>query len=228
MLRFTSLCIIIVLLCSCKKTEKDFTGKYQILYPDEVKLASEFRGMSMFYRTPERHTARKYYELLPVTLNFFVDESDKRLKGEAEISQINVIDFSYKPKASKRKSDFDIVNIRMENDTLGFQIENQLLKLSGKKIKGQIFKKDDDTFIGLEVDALGLNDFTEKNPLFSSKNGDMVYYKALAPGNDGEIKKKFYQIVLDDFKDKLAKSKNESDSIYFENSIKEIQTLNKQ
>lgn len=226
LITFTQIITVFFLLFfySCKKSEKDFIGKYQTLYPAEVKLSSSF-NYSMLYNSNQKHTAHRYYELLPVKLNIFEDESDKKLKGEVEIIFLNEHNFSLNPTASKDKMDFDIVNFRMEKDTLHFQIENQMLKLSGKKIKGLLVNDGKKSVIGLETDSFGFNDYSIKNPFFIKRSDDMIYYKVVTSDSVNILKKNFYDNQIKDYEIKRTESKNYHDSIYFENSIEKVKTL---
>jgi hypothetical protein len=224
MRNFLYLLFTIGLLTSCSKTEKDFVGEYQTLYATKIEIANQFDPFMSFYSNKKREiTAKTYYDLADIKLNLFIDESEKRLKGELRMTRKNEEGF-LKTSVSVKDIDFDVNNLRIVNDTLIFSLDNQMLKFEGKKINGRLIKNKNGFVLGFEKGLTGSNNYTEKNPLYSSTKNEIIYNKTLPKdiGRDS-IFNQFYRLQIADFGQKREESKNEVDKKILLNSIKELE-----
>jgi hypothetical protein len=187
--------LIIVLLSGltiigCKKSEKDFVGKYEVMYSAPT--------------TPDEWG---YYDLNKIDLEVFKDQSGL-VKGQGAIFIIkgmqNQGSWVGQPGQSAM---FDLTNFRIGNDTLFFLIENQVLGSQGKKLNGFIYKGDNGNIVGIDKN-MTYTDGVEKSPCFLSKNSTYVFYKEWS--NDEEMKKKyrqFYEVQVEPKKAQLANVK---------------------
>ncbi|MCX8489986.1 MAG: hypothetical protein ORN54_02860 [Cyclobacteriaceae bacterium] len=224
MRNFLYLLFTIGLLTSCSKTEKDFVGEYQTLYTTKIEIANQFDPFMSFYSNKKREiTAKTYYDLADIKLNLFIDESEKRLKGELRMTRKNEEGF-LKTSVSVKDIDFDVSNLRIVNDTLIFSLDNQILKFEGKKINGRLIKNNKEFILGFEKGLTGSNNYTEKNPLYSSTRNEIIYNRTLSSDiNRDSVFKQFYRLQITDFGQKREDSKKEVDKKILENSIKELE-----
>lgn len=224
MRNFLYLLFTIGLLTSCSKTEKDFVGEYQTLYATKIEIANQFDPFMSFYSNKKREiTAKTYYDLADIKLNLFIDESEKRLKGELRMTRKNEEGF-LKTSVSVKDIDFDVSNLRIVNDTLIFSLDNQMLKFEGKKINGRLIKNKKEFILGFEKGLTGSNNYTEKNPLYNSTRNEIIYNRTLSSDiNRDSVFKQFYRLQITDFGQKREDSKKEVDKKILENSIKELE-----
>ena len=227
MKRLTTICLIAFVLSSCGKTNKDFVGEYQTLYPAKIDLPDNFNPLMSFSHSSQKRetTAKSYCELADIKINLFIDESEKILKGEAEVIFKDVEKFSFLPTVKTKEMDFDIVNIRINNDTLEFSLENQLLKLEGKKIKGRLVKTKDGDYLGFDKDLTGKNLYTEKSPLFRALKDEIIFYKTITIDQKREeVMKQFYRAQIIDLTKSAQEAENSTQKKIAENSIKELES----
>jgi len=224
MRNFLCLFFTISLLTSCKKKEKDFVGEYQTLYTTKIEVANQFDPFMLFYNSKKIEiTAKTYYDLADIKLNLFIDESEKRLKGELRMTR-KTEGTLLKTSVSIKDIDFDVSNLRIVNDTLIFSLDNQILKYEGKKINGRLIKNRKEFVLGFEEGLTGSNNYTEKNPLYNSTRNEIIYCRTLSSDiSRDSVFKQFYRLQIADLRQKREDSKNKVDKKVLENSIKELE-----
>lgn len=220
MRKFNPVLIFIPLfIIGCTKTEEDFVGSYKTLHTTKVRSGSS--GFFSFYsKRPARNTTASYLELRDVEINIFKD--GESLKGEAEISSSKADAFD--PNTSVKKVGFDLVNFRLENDTLRFTFENQALKLMGKKVKGLIYGQQGSTIIGIDNELTTEKNYKTPNPLYISSNKEFNFYHVISTENPkSAITEKFYNLQIENYNKQLKETSDKETKQILENSIKEIE-----
>ncbi|HNP94255.1 MAG TPA: hypothetical protein PKJ63_01455 [Cyclobacteriaceae bacterium] len=171
--------VMLISAMSCQQTETDFIGKYEFNNCLTVQVADDAANAMSAIFSPKQYVtkAKRFYVLSPIQINIFIDQSDKKLKGEGELTYVSGGDnFGLQPGESKSKFNFDLKNMRLQHDTLWFSITNQLAELTGRTFKGFIVIKDHAKYIGLDTEFTGESEYQQSNPSFISKNDEMTIF----------------------------------------------------
>lgn len=199
-----------IVFSSCKKSESDYIGQYETFTCQSVKIADKFNSYAFFSRSDEGRSAKNYCVLNEVKITLFEDESTKNTKGEGRLSLVSVNNFSTRPSASTDNISFDLKNMRLENDTLKFQITNRSLEQQNKTIYGLLYKDGSTSIVGLEKSMYGVNEFTKKNPFYLKESKDMIYYTSVTEKNK-DWQKDFYKAQIDEYQKRIQSKYSKKD-----------------
>jgi len=208
--------ISIFLITGCNEAEKNFVGKYETVFVSHAYLG---------------YSDLKYYDVGKIKLEFFLDQAGtisgqgsmvvkgKPIGNEALLAEQNHI------------VDFDIKNIRMLNDTLVFQFDNQFLSLTGRKFNGSLSKRDNGFIIGID-ERMTYPDGVEKSPYFISKKNGLIFYMESSHDTDPNgLRRKFF---IDKVKELQSRLKDprldrrpgwDGQKKAIENSLKEVEVI---
>jgi hypothetical protein len=214
------------LLFSCSSSDNDFVGKYNTFYCSYVELANESNPF-LLRNGKQGVTAKKFYNLNPVELEIFIDEADKKLKGEGVIRYTRAENFSLKPSLIREKMNVELSNFRIQNDTLWFSLTNDLLKMGGRNYKGYIVKNGEQSFVGLEKEFSGTNRYSEKSPFFKASSKVMYTYLA-SDKEEVSLLKSFYELQKTDLEQLLQEDNSKFDEAVIKNSILHLEGKLKQ
>lgn len=212
----------LTILCSCAKTEKDFIGDYKTLKCEKLMLNNDIiRALTAHYSGEIENENKVFYELSPLTIKIFNSASTNTISGLAE----SISFYTSLAKIHKEKLDFDLVNIRIDKDTLRFQLTNEITESKGIKINGFLFKEKEKTILGIDKYLTRSNRFTTQNPLFYSQNKSFICYSVLSVDESTTpCYKAFYESQIVDFKLAMDTLTNENDKITIGNSIEYLKT----
>lgn len=185
--------LLALTLLGCAKTKNDFIGKYQTKYTSKVRVVGSY---------PEKD----YYDLCLYQIELFEGQEKSAIQGTGSIVVKSLGKDGFIIGRENETGNFDLTDIRVNNDTLEFSIENQLLKFQGKKLNGQIIKTNDFTVIGLD-EHLTSEDASNKNPHFLLNKNGLTYYKETVDvPHKIEMEKQFYENQVNSLKKILAGS----------------------
>src|SRR5260221_5638925 len=139
----TALCSIFILLAtiSCsKKSEKDYIGSYKTFYATKIELGNAVTGFLFGRRGSKPEiTAKSFNDLGEISVELF--EGSNGFQGEGSVVIKKAQNMLFSPSEAAQKTSLDFSNFRMKHDTLVFSLENEILRLEGKKLKSAILKK---------------------------------------------------------------------------------------
>uniref|UniRef100_UPI004048F76A hypothetical protein n=1 Tax=Fulvivirga sp. TaxID=1931237 RepID=UPI004048F76A len=213
----TSLIIPVLLLfiCSaCSLSETDYISKYQFYHSNHFQVPDKDRSMKdplIFMKSDiqEKHKTEAYEVLLldEVNIDIFQDQSSNTIKGEMKIDfnqfQKQQLFSNTGPKIAKSQLNFDLSNLRIENDTLYFKISNPKMNLTGRFYSGFILKSNNKSLIGISNDLFFESD-SGHNPWFNNKSEHYFIYKSSF--DNSEQLKLYYSQQIDSLSSKLADS----------------------
>ncbi len=177
----TALCSIFILLAtiSCsKKSEKDYIGSYKTFYATKIELGNAVTGFLFGGRGSKPEiTAKTFNDLGEISVELF--EGSNGLQGEGSVVIKKAQNMSLSPSETAQKTSLDFSNFRMKHDTLVFSLENEILRLEGKKLRGAIVKNKTGIYIGLD-EAVGIK--MVKGPFDASGKDGVQFFRCLETG----------------------------------------------
>lgn len=213
----TLLCASLLFFISCSKSENDYIGDYKTYLVSGVKVNQGASWLKLYEESREVHV------LTPLTLSLFVDESDKKLKGQVKIVKIVNQSTLGLPKTTHKKVSLDLKNLRMKEDTLLFTMTSGLLKLAGKEMEGFIIKDGSNVLIGLEKDFVNKN--TDKNPYFVKKQGEYNLFSGDHKDHE-QLLASFYTSQKEELQKALEDPKTtKMEKVFLESSMKYLKEV---
>jgi hypothetical protein len=216
----TAFCAIVILVTtSCsRKSEKDYLGSYKTFYATKIELGNTVTGFLFGGRGSKPEiTAKTFNDLGEISIELF--EGNNGLQGEGSLVIKKAQNMSFTPSETVKKISLDFSNFRMRNDTLVFSLDNELLRLEGKKLQGAIVKNKDGVYLGLDK-ASGV--LTVIGPFDASEKDGVQFFKCLDKTKAYELAQEFFRAQE---KELLARMKNESKpnaKKVLENSLNEV------
>jgi hypothetical protein len=210
---------VLLLIVSCsRRSEKDYIGNYKTFYATKIELGNAVTGFLFGGRGSKPEiTAKTFNDLGEISVELF--EGSNGLQGEGSVVIKKAQNMSFSPTETTKKMSFDFSNFRMRNDTLVFSLENEILRLEGKKLRGAIVKNESGIYVGLDK-ATDIK--TVNGPFDASEKDGIQFFKCLE-------KSKAHELGIDFFKrqekELIGRIKNESKSNakkILENSLAEV------
>lgn len=219
-----ALLIISSIVLGCGKSEKDFIGSYHSFYVTKINLPSGSNMMGMMFGVKAKQPAdgKEFDDLGDIGIELFADQSGKEVKGEAVIVIKRVMNAGFGLKETSEKLNFDVTNLRLNGDTLVGNLENEVLRLTGKKIKLSLVKNGTMSVVGIGND-LGVKN-SESRPLLVSSNADFHFFKCLDEQSVNNEERAFFEKQEKDLNTKLATEKDETKKQVIKNSLIEIKS----
>ncbi|MBS1507020.1 MAG: hypothetical protein JSS79_10275 [Bacteroidetes bacterium] len=219
-----ALLIISSIVFGCQKSEKDFIGSYHSFYVTKVNLPNGSNMMGMMFGVKAKQLAdgQEFDDLGDIGIELFADQSGKEVKGEAVIVIKKVMNAGFGLKETSEKLNFDVTNLRLNGDTLVGNLENQVLRLTGKKIKLSLVKNGTMSVVGIGND-LGVKN-SDNNPLLVSSNAGFHFFKCLDEQEVRNEERAFFEKEEKDLNTKLEIEKDETKKQIIKNSLVEIKS----
>lgn len=193
-------------------------GSYRTFYATKIELGNAVTGLLFGGRgTKVEITAKSFNDLGEISLELF--DGSNGLQGEGSLVVKKAQNMSFSPSETTKKMSFDFSNFRMKSDTLVFSVENEILRLEGKKLRGAIVKNESGIYFGLDK-AFDIQ--TIDGPFDSSEKDGIRFYKCLEKTKAKELGINFFKAQE---RELLARIKNESKANtkkFLENSLNEV------
>jgi hypothetical protein len=154
-----------IILCSCSKSNKDYIGKYDSQFPIDVKVLN-------------------IVDLASIKLNLIQNESTNTLTGTGTLSMPQVQIGLYGNNYKRAKSNLDLIELNIKNDTLFFIIKTVA---SNNRIDAYLFKEGDKTVFGINKNMCSKK---ASGPQFIKEDGQYNQYTT----ND-QLYEKFYAFI---------------------------------
>jgi hypothetical protein len=210
---------ILFLIVSCaKKTEKDYIGSYKTFYATKIELANAATGFLFGGRGSKVEiTAKSFNDLGEISLELF--DGNKGLQGEGLLVVKKAQNMSFSPSETIKKMSFDFSNFRLRNDTLVFSLENEILRLEGKKLRGAIVKNQSGIYFGLDM-AFDIQ--TVDGPFDSFEKDGIRFYKCLEKTKARELGIDFFKAQERELLSRIKNEPKSNTKKILENSLNEV------
>lgn len=202
---------------SCSKDEDDYVGKHSTYFSLKISLPNDRFNKSVI-------TGEEFEDLGQLHMDIFRSGKDGPLSGECTLVVKEPVRIFSRYLVDTKKISLEMVNFRLDGDTLVFSLEPASMRGSSVSLKAKLISQPGALVLGLERStfAEGVEMGEGNGPFFVSEAGGFLYFACKNLEESKETIHAFFSAQKDAISAKIVQETDAVKKKVLENSLSAV------